>query len=104
MIWPRARVKNKRWTIEGYSPAWKRGRQPFFALHKVPPSKRARGRATRDLSEAWPYIVLKARAKMHLQEGASEREAIAKGMIEMAWEPATYEEIERVRREVRRLG
>ena len=90
--------------VEAYSPDWKRGKVPFAVLHRLPRAKRRRGRPSRDLYEAWPYIVLKARTKMHVEQGSTERDAIAKGMLEMGWKPTTSEEIERVRREVRRLG
>jgi hypothetical protein len=104
MTWTKVRVKYKRWTVEAYSPDWKRGKVPFVVLHRLPRAKRRRGRPARDLRNAWPYIVLKARTTMHVEQGSSEREAIAKGMLEMAWKPTTWDEIERVRREIRRLG
>lgn len=113
MTWTKVRVKYKRWTVEAYSPDWKRGKVPFVVLHRLPRAKRRRGlprakrrrgRPARDLRTAWPYIVLKARTTMHVEQGSSEREAIAKGMLEMAWKPTTWDEIERVRREIRRLG
>ena len=101
MTWTKVRVKYKRWTLEAYSPDWKRGKVPFVVLHRSPRAKRRRGarpRSTNPTFETlWPYIVLKARTTMHVEQGSSEREAIAKGMLEMAWKPTTWEEIERVR-------
>jgi len=105
MTWANVQVKNKRRTIEYYSPDWRRGKKPFAVLRKLARSKRRRGAPTeyQNLESVWPYIELRARADMLIERGVSEREAILETMLDMRWKPATVKEFERVRNVLRRM-
>src|SRR5262245_32316250 len=94
--------EHKRWQHEAYHPSWSDG--PIAIIRKRPRAKRPRGRPTREFSEAFSYIELKARAQLHMSNGMPRRPAIECAMLDGGWQPQTFEEIERVQRELRRLG
>jgi hypothetical protein len=96
--------KRGRWVDEALHPVWKDRKPAIAVIHKRPRGKRRRGHPGRSWREQFPYIELKARARIHMRAGMRRRPAIVRGMVEMAWPHATHGEIEIVQREMRRLG
>ena len=96
--WKRGRRKD-----EGFHPIWKDKKPPLVVIDKRPRAIRRRGCPRRTFRDQFPYIELKARVHLLTRSGASRRSAVRDAMVEMRWKPATFDEIERVHREIRRM-